>query len=198
MEATESAPVTNSADRAPHADWVELLTRDRWTEIGRIVLTGIIILLYWRGLLPVWCLWAAVTIGLYPLVKTGFLDLIHDRKIGTEIFVSIATLIAVLGGETIAGAVLMVIILIAEFIADLNTDRARASIRALIGSAPKVALVRTNSGEREVPIDQLKAGDIVLVRAGDKVPVDGTIVAGDGSLNEATITGESIPKDRAR
>src|SRR5215218_9870653 len=163
MEATESAPVTNSADRAPHADWVELLTRDRWTEIGRIVLTGIIILLYWRGLLPVWCLWAAVTIGLYPLVKTGFLDLIHDRKIGTEIFVTIATLVALLGGEAIAGAVLMVIILIAEFIADLNTDRARASIRGLIGSVPQTATVRANGAEKSVRVEELKVGDIVLV-----------------------------------
>src|SRR5829696_8257973 len=156
MEATESAPVTNSTDRAPHADWAELLSRDRWIEIGRIVLTGIIILLFSRGLLPVCWLWAAVAIGLYPLVKTGILDLIHDRKIGTEIFVTIATLIALLGGEAIAGAVLMVIILIAEYIAELNTDRARASIRNLIGSVPQNALVRADGGERVVPIAQLK------------------------------------------
>ncbi len=74
-------------------------------------------------------LWVAVAIGLYPLVKTGLRDLVHERKIGTEIFVTVATLVAVLGGETVAGAVLMVIILIAEFIAELNTDRAPASIQ---------------------------------------------------------------------
>lgn len=53
------------------------------------------------------------------------LDLVRERKIGTEIFVTVATLVAMFGGETLAGAVLMVIILIAEFIADLNMDRAR-------------------------------------------------------------------------
>src|SRR5262245_57170241 len=120
------------------AEIASLLTRQRWIEVGRIVLTGSVALLYWHHQVPIGLLWAAVAIGLYPLVKTGLLDLVHERKIGTEIFVTIATLIAVVGGETVAGAVLMVIILIAEFIADLNTDRARASIKALIGAAPQV------------------------------------------------------------
>ena len=111
---------------------------------------------------PIQLLWAAVAVGLYPLVKTGLLDLIHERKIGTEIFVTIATLVAMVGGETVAGAVLMVIILIAEFIADLNTDRARASIKALIGSVPQVALVRKADGERSVALADVKVGDVVL------------------------------------
>ena len=117
-----------------------LMTRKRWVEVARIVVTGLIALLYWQALVPVQVLWVAIAIGLYPLVKTGILDLIHERKVGTEIFVTSATLVAVFGGETVAGAVLMVIILIAEFIAELNTDRARASIKSLIGSVPQVAL----------------------------------------------------------
>ena len=173
-----------------------LMTRERWTEVGRIVLTGVIALLYWQALVPVEVLWAAVAIGLYPLVKTGVLDLVHEHKVGTEIFVTIATLVAVLGGETVAGAVLMVIILIAEFIADLNTDRARASIKSLIGSVPQVALVRTAEGDRPVALNELKLDSVVLVRAGEKIPVDGTVVAGEASVNEATITGESIPKEK--
>lgn len=172
------------------------MTRERWIEVARIVLTGIIILLHWQGVLPLWCLYIAVAFGLYPLAKKGIIDLIKERKIGTEIFVTIATLIALFGGETIAGAVLMVIILIAEFIADLNTDRARASIRGLMGSAPRTAVMRLYGKERTVDIDQLKAGDIVLVRAGEKIPVDGVVEAGDSSVNEASITGESLPKEK--
>src|SRR5215204_4297956 len=179
------------------ASWGELLTPERWIEVARIILTGFVILLYWRGVLPLWCLWAAVAVGLYPLVKTGLLDLLRERKVGTEIFVTLATLIALIGGEAIAGAVLMVIILIAEFIADFNTDRARASIRSLIGTVPQMAVVRADGTERTVAIDQLKVGDVVLVRAGDKVPVDGRIVTGGGSLNEAPITGESVLKDKS-
>ena len=173
-----------------------LMTRERWIEVVRIVATGLVALLFWRGLVPVQLLWAAVAVGLYPLVKKGLLDLFRERKVGTEIFVTVATLVAVFGGETVAGAVLMVIILIAEFIAELNTDRARASIKALIGSVPQVALVRSASGERMVAIGALKIGDVVLVRPGEKIPVDGRVVGGQGSVNEAPITGESIPKDK--
>ncbi len=175
------------------------MTRERWIEVGRILLTGLAALLYWRQAVPIEVLWAAVAIGLYPLVKTGLLDLVRERKIGTEIFVTIATLVAMLGGETVAGAVLMVIILIAEFIAELNTDRARASIKSLIGSVPQVALVRGKdgeAGERSVPVAELRVGDVVLVRAGEKVPVDGSVLSGQGAVNEASITGESLPKDK--
>ncbi len=185
--ATEAAPASNPP---------LLMTRARWVEVGRIVLTGVIALLYWQQWVPLPLLWLAVAIGLYPLVKTGLIDLIRERKIGTEIFVTVATLVAVFGGETVAGAVLMVIILIAEFIADLNMDRARASIKNLIGSVPQVALMRGADGERVVPIEQLRTGDVVLVRAGEKIPVDGSIVGGAASINEAPITGESLPKDK--
>jgi len=173
------------------------MTRERWVEVGRIALTGLAALLYWQQAVSIEVLWAAVALGLYPLVKTGLLDLVREHKIGTEIFVTIATLVAMLGGETVAGAVLMVIILIAEFIADLNTDRARASIKALIGSVPQVALLRDAAGERSVPVTELRTGDVVLVRAGEKIPVDGQVVGGQGSVNEASITGESLPKDKA-
>lgn len=173
-----------------------LMTRERWIEVIRILATGLVALLFWQNLVPVELLWLAVAIGLYPLVKTGLIDLINEHKVGTEIFVTIATLVAVFGGETVAGAVLMVIILIAEFIAELNTDRARASIKSLIGSVPQVAHLREDGGERRVSIDSLKVNDIVLVRAGEKIPVDGCVIGGQGAVNEAPITGESIPKDK--
>ena len=190
-ESVAPAPV------AGPSGWRSLMTRERWFEVARIVFTGLMALLYWRQLIPIQALWVAVAIGLYPLVKTGVVDLVKERKIGTEIFVTIATVVALIGGETVAGAVLMVIILIAEFIADLNMDRARASIKDLIGSVPQVALVRDARGERIVPIEKLRAGDVVLVRAGEKIPVDGTVVGGAASVNEASITGESIPKDKS-
>ena len=187
----------NSPSSSPSPEGLSvLMTRERWIEVGRILLTGIIALLYWQEIVPLEVLWFAVIVGLYPLVKTGVMDLIHEHKIGTEIFVTIATLVAVLGGETVAGAVLMVIILIAEFIAELNTDRARASIKFLIGSVPQVALVRSNGGERNVALAEVNIGDIVLVRAGEKIPVDGHVTGGNASVNEAPITGESVPKDK--
>jgi len=174
-----------------------LLTRERWIEIARIVIVGILTLLYWQQLLPLPVLYAAIAIGLYPLLKTGLSDLFKERKIGTEIFVTVATIIAMIGHEYVAGAVLMTIILIAEFIAELNTDRARASIKALVGSVPQTAMIRENGQERSVAIHELKIGDVVLVRAGEKIPVDGTVVGGQGAVNEAPITGESLPQEKA-
>jgi Zn2+/Cd2+-exporting ATPase len=107
-----------------------LLTRERWLEMARIVGVGALTVLYWRSVLPLPVLWGAILVGLYPLVRTGLADLLQERKIGTEIFVTIATVIAMVGGEYVAGAVLMTIILLAEFIAELNTDRARPSTRS--------------------------------------------------------------------
>lgn len=173
-----------------------MLTWERWVEIARIVFVGIVALFFWQELLPLGVLLVGIAVGLYPLVKTGVLDLIGERKIGTELFVTVATVIAVIGEEYVAGAVLLTIILIAELIAELNIDRARASIQALIGSVPQVALVRSEAGERTVSLQDLKIGDIVLARAGEKIPVDGTVVAGQGAINEAPITGESLPQER--
>ena len=192
--------MTTAAEARPARSNVslwDLMTRERWIEAGRIVLTGLIALLFWRQLVPIYLLWVAVAIGLYPLVKTGLKDLVTERKIGTEIFVTIATLVAVFGGETVAGAVLMVIILIAEFIADLNTDRARASIKSLIGSVPQTAIVRGNGTERTVPISEVKIGDVVLVRTCEKIPIDGVVTGGQASVNQAPITGESVPQDKS-
>ena len=173
-----------------------LMTFARWVEVGRIVLVGVVILLYRLGAAPLAVLFAGVAIGLYPLAKTGLLDLVRERKIGTEVFVTVATVIAMLGKEYVAGATLMVIILIAEFIAELNTDRARASIKALIGSVPQTALVRRAGGDESIPLEQVRIGDIVIVRAGEKIPVDGTVRGGEASVNQAPITGESLPQDK--
>ena len=193
-----SSKAQSSPASIADAGIMSLMTRERWIEVSRIVLTGFIAFLYWQNLVPEYVLWAAVAIGLYPLAKTGLIDLVKERKIGTEIFVTIATLVAMFGGETVAGAVLMVIILIAEFIAELNIDRARASIKSLIGSVPQTALVREADGrERTVGIAEVKAGQIVLIRTGEKIPVDGTVVGGAAAVNQAPITGESVPQDKA-
>src|SRR6266545_3467110 len=175
---------------------MSLITRERWLEVARILGTGFVILLYQRAVVSLAVLLVAVAVGLYPLVKTGILDLVHEHKIGTEIFVSLATVIAMIGGEYTAGAIIMVIILIAEFIADINTERAWASIKALIGSVPQEALVRRGGREETIPVAELRVGDVVIVRAGEKIPVDGTVRGGHASVDQAPITGESVPQEK--
>ncbi len=193
LRLTNGDPMPANAAAAP----ATLLTPARRVELFRIVGVGAVTFAYWRGYMPLALLITAVGVGLYPLVKTGVVDFLRERKIGTELFVSVATTIAMAGGEYVAGSVLMTIILIAEFVADFNTDRARASIKALVGAAPRTAVVRDGASERVVPIEQLTAGTIVLVRAGEKIPVDGTVVGGTAAVNEASITGESVPIEKA-
>ena len=165
-------------------------------EIARILTVGIASLLFYFNIIPLPVLLAAMAFGLYSLVKTAVTDLIKERKIGTEIFITIAVIISVLGKEYLAGSVVLMIILIAEYIASASGERARASIKELIGSVPKTAVLKKDGKEETVQISDLKIGDIVLVKAGEKIPVDGKVTAGEGSVNQAPITGESVPQEK--
>lgn len=165
-------------------------------EIARILTVGIASLLFYFNLIPLPILLAAMLFGLYSLVKVAAIDLVKERKIGTELFITVAVIVSVLGKEYLAGSVVLMIILIAEYIASASGERARASIKALIGSVPKTALVKRGSREETVQITDLKIGDIVLVKAGEKIPVDGKVIGGSGSVNQAPITGESVPEEK--
>jgi heavy metal translocating P-type ATPase len=165
-------------------------------EIVRIITVGIACLLFYFDVIPLPILIVAMAFGLYSLVKTAVLDIIKERKIGAELFITIAVIISVVGKEYLAGAVVLMIILIAEYIASASTEKARASIKELIGSVPKTAIVKKNNSELIVQISDLKIGDIVLVKAGEKIPVDGKVIDGSGSVNQAPITGESVPQEK--
>jgi len=165
-------------------------------EIVRILTVGIASLLFFLNVIPLPVLIAAMALGLYSLVTTAFHDLVKERKIGTEIFITIAVVISVLGKEYLAGSVVLMIILIAEYIASASGEKARLSIKELIGSVPKTAIVKKAGLEQTIQISDLQIGDIILVRAGEKIPVDGKVVAGSGSVNQASITGESVPVEK--
>ncbi len=165
-------------------------------EIVRILTVGIASLLFYFDLIPLPVLLTAMAFGLYSLVKIAVLDLVKERKIGTELFITVAVIVSVLGKEYLAGSVVLMIILIAEYIASASGERARESIKALIGSVPKTALIKKGGLEERVQINDLKIGDIVLVKAGEKIPVDGKVIEGSGSVNQAPITGESVPEEK--
>lgn len=166
-------------------------------EIARILIVGIASLLFYLEVIPLPVLLSAMAFGLYSLVKVAATDLIKERKIGTEIFITIAVIVSVLGKEYLAGSVVLMIILIAEYIASSSGEKARASIKELIGSVPKTAIVKKNGKEATIEISDLKIDDIVLVKAGEKIPVDGTVTSGSGSVNQAPITGESVPQEKS-
>lgn len=171
-------------------------SRQFFWEIIRIITVGIASLLFYLEVIPLPVLLTAMAFGLYSLLKTAILELIRERKIGTELFISIAVIVSVIGKEYLAGSVVLMIILIAEYIASASGERARASIKELIGSVPQTAILKKDDKEQSVSIASLAVGDIVVVKAGEKIPIDGKIVAGSGSVNQAPITGESVPVEK--
>lgn len=165
-------------------------------EIIRILVVGIACLLFYLKIIPVYVLIIAMAFGLYEIAKIAILTLIKNKRIGTELFITIAVIISVLGKEYLAGAIVLMILLIAEYIASASGEKARASIKNLIGSVPETATVKRGEHEETIPIKELKIGDIILVKAGEKIPVDGKVTEGNGFVNQAPITGESIPIEK--
>lgn len=172
------------------------LAREHWSEIGFIILVAVAISAFKIGVISTNYIIVAIFLGLYPLVKAALQAIWRDHKIGTELFISIAVIVSVIGQEYLAGALILMIILFAEYIASVSSERARTSIRDLIGQAPKTAILKKDGHESTVAISELKVDDIVLVRAGDKIPVDGVVVNGDAAVNQAPITGENMPAEK--
>jgi heavy metal translocating P-type ATPase len=99
-------------------------------------------------------------------------------------------------GYLTASAIVAFIILAGMTLEDYIIHRTRGALEALIKMSPTTARMRRDGAEVEVPIDEVKLGEIVLVKPGDKIPVDGTVISGHSTVNQATITGESIPVEK--
>lgn len=99
-------------------------------------------------------------------------------------------------GAWVEGALLLFLFSLGHALEHYAMARARKSIEALANLAPPVALVKREDKEQEVPVENLKLGDVIIVKPNSKVPADGVLVKGEGSVNQAPITGESIPVDK--
>lgn len=139
---------------------------------------------------------AAMLIGGYYFGREAFEELIFERKIGIELLMSIAAIVATLMGLAGEGAALVFLYSISEAAESYTEAKTRAAIKALMNLAPKVALVRREGSEREIPVEELQVDDVFIVKPGQSVPTDGVIVAGASSLNQAPVTGESVPVEK--
>ncbi len=138
---------------------------------------------------------AAVLIGGYPIFKGAFLGL-RSRNINVDLLMSIGIIAALSIREFVSAALLVLFILIAHFLEKFTADRARAAIRELVALTPTRARVVRNGQEAETDADELRPGDVIVVRPGEKIPADGTIVGGRSSVNQAPITGEAMPVEK--
>ena len=136
--------------------------------------------------------------GAFDLVRHAFGSLRKGRfAFDIDLLMLLAALGAAVLGEWAEGAFLLFLFSLAHALEHYALGRARASIRALADLAPPIARVQRGDRLEEVPVADVQKGERVLVRPAERVPVDGRIVAGRSAINQAPITGESVPVDKA-
>jgi len=121
---------------------------------------------------------------------------LRARTVDINALMVIAAAGAIAIGEWREGATVVFLFALAQWLEARTLARARSAIRALLDLSPRDALVRRGGVDRRIPIDEVSVGELVIVRPGDKVPVDGMVAAGHSDVNEAPITGESLPADK--
>ncbi|QPA32642.1 heavy metal translocating P-type ATPase [Thermaerobacillus caldiproteolyticus] len=134
----------------------------------------------------------SILIGGYDLFKTGIAHFFRFQ-FDMKTLMTIAIIGAALIGEWQEGAVVIFLFAISEALERYSMDKARRSIHRLMEIAPKKAIVRRGGREYEVNVDDLQIGDTIVIKPGQKIAMDGIVIRGESSVNEAAITGESIP-----
>jgi len=135
----------------------------------------------------------AALIAGYEIAILAYKSLVKRHTVGPALLVVIACIASFIIGHGEEGAAVALLYYIAEFLEDLAEHRAKRSIKALVEIAPETARVKVGESEEVRQIDDVKIGEVVIVRPGDKVPLDGKVTYGTSSLNQASITGESLP-----
>ena len=139
---------------------------------------------------PVWL--ALVVIAGYPIFRNVIRATLH-RQIISHTLMTIGVLAAIAVGQWMTALVVVFFMRVGDAVERFTTDRARRSLKSLTALAPRTARVDRDGAEVELPIDQLRPGDIVIVRPGEQIPADGEVLDGQATVDQAAITGESLP-----
>ncbi|HFC04406.1 MAG TPA: heavy metal translocating P-type ATPase, partial [Rhizobiales bacterium] len=136
----------------------------------------------------------AALLALAPMARKALMSTLAGQPFTIEMLVTIAVVGAIFINEAAEAAVVVFLFLIGELLEMMAAAKARRSVQALADLVPKSALLVTSHGTREIDADRLAIGDIIEVRPGGRVPADGIITQGQTSIDEAAVTGESMPK----
>ncbi|MFQ6098650.1 MAG: HAD-IC family P-type ATPase, partial [Armatimonadota bacterium] len=134
----------------------------------------------------------AAAIGVWPLALNAVENLFQAR-IRVDTLVTIAVVASVAVEEYRAAGMVTFIMLLGEFLERRAADRAKRAIRQLLDLAPKTAVVKRDGREVEVDAKEVTVGDVLVVRPGEQIAADGLVVSGQATVDEAAITGESVP-----
>jgi Cd2+/Zn2+-exporting ATPase len=138
---------------------------------------------------------AAVAASGVPVIRSGYYSA-KNRSLDIDLLMGTAIIAATGIGYFVEAATLAVLFSIAELLEDYAMDRARDSLRELMELSPDEATVRRDGKEVTVPADEVEIGEVVVVRPGDKIPLDGVVVEGESAVDQSPITGESVPVDK--
>lgn len=164
-------------------------------DIAFLVLSGLAVLasLFDYQPLPFDIAWVAIILCGLPIIIEAIIGLVTEFDIKADVLVSLALIAAVATGEIFAAAEVAFIMQIGALLEDITVAKARAGIEKLVNLTPQEARVLTASGAQFVKADEVQVGDILRVLPGETIPVDGEIIAGETSINQAVLTGESLP-----
>src|SRR5712692_3963804 len=189
-------PVIGGVKNSP---LLESPMKSRESEV-RLSLMGVAALFsylgFWRAFTPIDIVAIAATlIGGYPVFVETFHALRH-RSINMEVSMTVAIVASLLVAQFTAAVVVTFFVLLSEFIESYAVDKGRATILKLEKSIPRRALVRRNGAEVETEVETIQPGEIVIVRDGERIPVDGVLVKGSGFVDQSAITGEAVAVEK--
>ena len=136
---------------------------------------------------------ASLLVGGWFFGREAIEDLLRERTVGIELLMSTAAVAAALQGAVGEGAMLAFLYSISEAAEGYTEEKTRAAVRALMKLAPKTAIRIRDGVEEEVPVEELGVGDVFVVKPGQSVPTDGVVIAGSSGVDQAPVTGESVP-----
>lgn len=183
------------------AEWIEKLNEWGGTrrDIAFLAVSGIALLISILGVLdlPVDPAWVAILLCGVPILLEALHGLITAFDIKADVLVSIALVASVIIGEDFAAGEVAFIMQLGALLEELTVARARAGIEKLVKLTPRTARVLHDGQADILPAEQVRVGDMVRVLPGETIPVDGVIVSGQTSVNQAIMTGESMPVDKS-
>lgn len=141
--------------------------------------------------------WFAVILCGFPIILEAIIRLVTAFDIKADVLVSLALIASICIGETFAAGEVAFIMQLGALLEELTVAKARAGIEKLVHLTPQTARVLQMDKEVIVPAEQVRIGDRIRVLLGETIPVDGIIVSGQTSINQAVMTGESLPVDKA-
>ena len=167
-------------------------------EIALLVISGISLLtsLFYGTVLPFDPAWVSIILCGIPIILEAVIGLVTAFDIKADVLVSLALIASVLIGEDFAAGEVAFIMQLGALLEDLTVAKARAGIEKLVHLTPQTARVIAGGSEKVIPAEQVKVGDMLRVLPGETVPVDGVIRRGTTSINQAVMTGESLPVDK--